>query len=334
MSLKTVGVLPLLALAAPTFGVYASIAAELAAEVTALIAISIEIGIVPPEIGIAFAIAVQLTLALNIALSIGVPSVNVGFQFQFSLEIAVLIGLVGALSAALAVGDIGLEVLTYAGVGTTLGAAVGGLVAGGWSDGTDPNADVTVAILAATSAPAIAALQGFFNGAVFSGAQVLGTLGLSGICVLDFQLLLGLFGEFSARLSAMLKASVNLGLVPPSVAASIEFVAKLDASLQAAIHIGMPSISAKFAASIEARIALIASLSAQVAAALELATEGFDVFVYTGPGSGLGPALTSQLTAAWPDGAAPGVPCNVMLLGATKPEAVAALTTFFPPIAA
>jgi hypothetical protein len=333
--MTTIGVLTLLALAAPTFGVYASVVAQLAAEVIALGQISVDVGVTPPEIGVALAALVALALQLDIAIDVGVPSLNASFSASAAVELALLLGIDATLAAAIAVGGAGIEVVTYGGAGASMGAAVGAKIASGWSDGTPANDNVMAVVLGATSSAAFAAMSGFFPGATFAtGATVCGSLGLAALCSADFELLTDLLSEFKGRANAAAKAVAGVSFLPPSCAASAQVVATATAKIQAALAIGMPAIKANLLAFISSRIAIISALSAQISAQLALATDGFDVFTYSGPGSGLGPALTSTLAGGWPDGAGPTTPSQALVLAATTPAATVALSTFFPPVAA
>jgi hypothetical protein len=334
VSLTTVGVLPLLTLAAPTFGIYASLSAQLTAEVAALLELDATLSIDFPEILVVIDEAVEMVIALDLAADIGVPSLNVSFAASLSLSLALLLALVATLEAAVAVGGAGIAAVSYSGQGATCGGALEAVIADGWSDGTPPTQDVFAVILGATG-DASNSFGTFFDGVLFSGGAVpLGTIGLEGLATSDFALLVDLLGEMKARASASVSAQASVQFLPPSCAASATFVAKALANLRAAAAIGMPKIGASVLATISARIRLIGSLVAQITAALSLATDGFDVFVYQGPGSGLGPALTSRLSGGWPDGSPPTAQSSVLVLGCTTPEAQAAVSTFFPPVAA
>ena len=321
--LTTVGVVSVAALMAPTFAVFASITAELAAEVTALLALEVSLQITLPTLAFALALAIQLDLALQISLGLTLPSLTLGLDVKFSLLLALYLGIVAAIKLVLAVGAVGgIEVLTYSGPGSGLGAAVGASPLPG---------EVNAIVLGATSSAAFAALAWLFNGlpSFAAGLNVIGEVTLAVMCSALFDFLLDLGSECGARASAALKASLSIGFIPPAIAGNIAVVARLNAKLQAALKIGMPSISADFIAKLQLRIDIIAALSAKIGAALSFATDGFDVFSYQGPGSGLGPALTSQLGGGWPDGAAPGAASQVVILAATTPEASTALSALF-----
>lgn len=311
------------ALAVPAFSVYASIIASLGVELTGLLSISLSIGITPPTLAINLQVVLALIVALTAALDIGIPGFDL--SVSFNAQVTILLGIALALRLLLAASAVaGLEAFTYG--GTNIGGALTGELGA---------ANVTAFVFGATSTAAFAALEKLFDGLLFSnGLTDAGALTLSAAMSSQFALLTGLYNEFNARANAMLKATASLSLQPPTVAASLAFVVKMKASLQAAIAIGMPSVSVKLAASVQARITLIASLVAQINAALSIATDGFDVFVYQGAGSGLGPALTAELASGWPDGAPSNSNAQALVLVATTPAASAAVTTLFPPLAA
>lgn len=323
--LNEIGVISVLALAAPTFGVYLSIIASLTLEIAALLQLQLNFGINLPTLALNLALVVELLASLQLALEITFPDINVNFNLQFTLMLELLLGIVAALELALSVGGVaGIEALTFYGAGSDLGAGLSG-------SGVFTSDDVTAVVIGATSSAAAAVLGEMFDGLTFEGGiNVIGELTLSAMLSGTFELLLDLFGEFSARAKALAKISASISVTPPSVAGSITLLLKIQAAIKAAIAIGMPSVTANLFASLTARISIIEALVAKISASLSWGTDGFDVFTYTGPGDGLGPALTGRLASGWPDGAAPEAPSNVIVLAATTPAASAALTTFFP----
>ena len=322
--LTTLGVLSVAALMAPTFSVYASIVADLAVELQGLIDISLSIGITLPTLALALQVVVALIAQLTLMVDLGLPSIDL--SVSFNAQLSILLGIALALKLALAVGGVaGIEAFTYA--GQDLG---GDLAAAGLS-----GANVSAYVFGATSTAATAALATLFDGATFdAGVRSIGEVTLSALLSSQFALLTGLYNEFNARASAMAKATASLSFQPPTVAASLAIVVKLKAAIQACITAGIPTLSANMVASVKARIALIAALSAKVTAALSIATDGFDVFTYQGPGSGLGPALSARLAGGWPDGAPANANASALVLVATTPAASAAISTLFPPLAA
>ena len=320
--LSTIGVLSILALAAPTFGVYASLVVQLGVEIQALLTIAAQLNIQLPTLALSLQVLLDILVELQADLQLTLPSVS--FYLSLQAELALLLGIVLALQLSLSVAAVGgIEVLTYGGPGGALGSAIS-------STGAFSDAPVTAIILGATSSAAMVALAEIFNGVPFgSGTVVLGELTFSAFMASTFSLLINLFGEFNSRYKAMLAASVGISVEPPTVAASVELAAQIKAGVKAGIKFGMPSIGASLIANVQARIALIASLIAQINAALSWGTDGFDVLKYVGAGNGMGAALTSELSGQWPDGVSATQPSNVIILAGTTPAASAALTSFF-----
>jgi hypothetical protein len=320
--LSTIGVLSILALAAPTFGVYASLVVQLGVEIQALLTIAAQLNIQLPTLALSLQVLLDILVELQADLQLTLPSVSLYLSLQ--AELAILLGIVAALQLSLSVAAVGgIYVLTYGGPGNELGSAISG-------SGAFTTAPVTAIILGATSSAAFAAMTEIFNGVPFgSGLNVVGELAFSAFLASTFSLLADLFGEFDSRYKAMLSASASISVAPPTVAASVTLAAQIGASLKAGIQFGMPSVSASVIASLQARIALITSLIARINAALSWGTDGLDVFKYVGAGNGMGPALASALAAGWPDGASPAQPSNVIILAGTTPAASAALTSFF-----
>ena len=319
--MSVVGVISVLALMAPTFAVFASIVAELAVEVEGLLTIEAELTLVLPTLAIALALDAAIALLIQAAIAVSLPKISL--KIAFDAELAILLGICLAIKAVLAFGAVaGLELLTYGGPGSSLGAAVAG-------SGAFTSAPVTAVVLGATSSAAFAALGWLFPGYGFSGLTVVVAVTLAVACSGVFSLLASLGDDYGARYSAELKASASLSLVPPTFAGDLTVMGSIAASIWAAIALHMPEVGANLLAALKAKIAVLASLLAKVQAAVSFGTDGFDVLTYQGPGSGLGAALTGSLAGGWPDGASPSAPSQVVILAATTPEATAALKGFF-----
>lgn len=136
------------------------------------------------------------------------------------------------------------------------------------------------------------------------------------IQILQLQLLL----DLQTQLEAAIKASVSITLTPPTLTASLEAALALVASLKAAIALGLPdvSISADF------MIDIIAALKLQVDLLLELGetlgVAGLLMFNYEGQSSRLGAELGAEVTRVVGD-----QPTQGLLLVATAPEVFVAL---------
>lgn len=323
--LRTIGVVTMAALAAPVFGVYAEIGAQLVLEASALATILATITASPPTVAVAFQAVAELAAALVIAAGVVPPivSVSVSFNASFVASASALATLAAAINAVVALAGPGLDVYVYEGTGGALGGALGAELVDG--------AQVEGLVLGATSSSAAAAFSWLFPGvAPAPGLVFAGTLGLGNLCSSVFGTFGSLATEYSMRAAMAAKASANLSLLPTTIAGDATLVAKAKATLQAAITIGLPDVSGKLVAAIQARVTAIGALAAQITTALGFATDGLDVFAYSGVASSLGPALTGALAGGWPDGASSSAPSTALVLVARTPAAQAALTTFFP----
>lgn len=207
--------------------------------------------------------------------------------------------------------------------GTFTGPAVGN---GTWGtgSGTLTGSGSGAAAVAVMGGGGVAQLRGYFGGLVFpSGGISAGvSIGLDVMLPVTFALLLDLQGNLKLQAKLLANAHLNFGLVPPAISGNLSIVAGIDARAEAAAHFipPLPSIQASLTLQIAAQISLIANLVAKIAFQLNFATETIGVYTYSGPASGLGAAIAAGL---------PSTSGSFVLLGATKPAAVAAMTTFF-----
>jgi hypothetical protein len=319
--LTTVGVVAVAALVAPAFAVFASILTDLLVQVQGMLTLEASLTLALPTLALALALEATVALAVGLNVSLGLPKLNL--SLAVNAELALLLGIVLAIKAILALGAVGgIELLTYGGTGAGFGPAV--TASSGLS-----SAPVTAIVLGATSTAAFAALGWLFPGYAFSGLTVVGVLTLAVVCSGVFDLFASLGDEFGGRYQAELKASVSVGLTPPTFAGDLKVLANVGANIRAAIAARLPEVGANVLASVRAKLAALAKLAASIQAAVSFGTDGFDVFTYTGPGNELGPALTSALSAGWPDGAPSTAQSQAVVLVATTPAASAALSGFF-----
>jgi hypothetical protein len=207
---------------------------------------------------------------------------------------------------------------------------------GTWTSGTGTvTGQGTGSVASATmGGGAVAALSGFFGGVDWpaSGLDFVGSIELQAVCGGTFDLLLNLVADLEL-LKGQLSLQVEAALTLPTIAGSLELLGQIKANLTAALSAipPMPSISFAFAASIAAQLSVVAALSAQIAFQLGLLGAGvtLEVYSYSGPGSGLGPALTSTLAAGWGNGTPPGTDVQALVLGATSAASIDALDVFF-----
>lgn len=209
------------------------------------------------------------------------------------------------------------------------GTYTGGQVTGG---GTGAAGVVTM------GGGAQASMSSFFNGLIFPehGGLSGGTITFELMCGLTFQCLLDLLGNLESRASilASATASASLAVLPPSVSASIELLAKMTATLKANLTAKLPSISitASASAALSAQLAIIGKLSGEIGAQLGLAAAGivFEVYEYSGPGSGLAEAIsTGPGHDGWHDATDPTASIAACVFGLTNPASALAFSTFF-----
>jgi len=177
----------------------------------------------------------------------------------------------------------------------------------------------------------IAQLISFFSGLVFGNGLVeAGSIALSSICQATFDLLVDLQSELELEASLLASATLNFGIVPPTIAPNLTIVGAIDANLTAALDFQLPSIQASLLATVNGRAQVVLGLIAAIGAQLNCATENLLIFTYSGPGAGLGAAVSSAIGSGWPDSTPASAQSNVVILGATTPAATAALSTLFP----
>lgn len=140
---------PLKGLAIPFLGVLLSILFELSLQLTALLMISVSLGIslIFPSIAFNLAIVANMIISFNLALGLSLPSFNM--SLALSIELAFVLSLIVALEALL---DCDLVAYGWFGPGSGLGAAISNAVpaAGTWPDGTPADDEIVAFVFAAT----------------------------------------------------------------------------------------------------------------------------------------------------------------------------------------
>ena len=179
-----------------------------------------------------------------------------------------------------------------------------------------------------------AAATNFFNGIEFgTGLQYGGSVELQAMCGAAFSFLIEIYGQLqlqAGQLGIEVKACLDL---PPLPTATLELLGQIAATVKIALNadlkIPMPSISAAFLASISAQLSAVEALFAQLSLQLAFAGVTLEVYSYSGPGSGLGPAVTTALSSGWGDRTPPSAPVSAIVLGATSSAASTAFSVFF-----
>lgn len=125
----------------------------------------------------------------------------------------------------------------------------------------------------------------------------------------------------SASLQGNLSLSASLTATPPTLAIAITDTIEFEAQLGLAIAAVPPvptvsfdaSACAALTAELEASLGLLVVLDGLLAAAI-----GIYSFGYSGTGTGLGPAVTSELASTWPDGSPTSTSTTAFVFGAVS----------------
>lgn len=123
----------------------------------------------------------------------------------------------------------------------------------------------------------------------------------------------------NAALQGNLALNASLSVTPPTlgltVAASVEFVAQLVASLAAVPPVPQITFDLSACASLTAQLNASLGLLVVLEGLLDAAI-GIYAYGYTGAGTGIGPALTTELATSWPDGQPTSTSTTAFLFGA------------------
>lgn len=330
MSLAYIGEINLGVLTPVALGCAASLTAALTADLALLLDLQIGLGLYPPSIGVSISAVITLIAQLNAAITIGLTLPTVNFMAEVIADLELTLAIPLAFSLLLG-GGAGIFCYAFGGSGAAFGPAISSAISNSWPDGTSGAASANAAVLA-TTVPAVwddvlgfcgVVPPGLPPGLTYVGQCNIGTL--SPICV---DATAAIIAELNARLAGMIAISIT----PPSIALSAILTAAiaLKAALTAALDLELPGISfqlsaaAALVASVDAKIALLAKLTALLSGA------GVMVFSYSGTGAALGPAFTSALGGgAWPNGKSAAIDANALVLGVTSPAVWVRVTTFF-----
>jgi len=139
------------------------------------------------------------------------------------------------------------------------------------------------------------------------------------------------------ELKARLEALASFAPTPGSFAADISVAQSIIASIEAAIAVGLE------APSLDAQIAIVAALVAELRAALAtidaqlsvvtgflalLETGGVFAYAYSGDADALGGALTTELASGFPGGG-PTDPTNAIIYATTTPDTWTSMSAVF-----
>jgi hypothetical protein len=146
--------LSLSGLAIPLFALFGSVLFELSLQLTALIKLSLSLGIslALPTIAVALSIAFTLIAQFNIALGLSLPSFNLNFALAISFELTLVLGFKATLEALInAIENASLVAYGWFGSAVDLGASLTTALSSAWPDGTDGDQDVTAFLFVATT---------------------------------------------------------------------------------------------------------------------------------------------------------------------------------------
>jgi hypothetical protein len=329
MSLTYVGEISLGVLTPVSLTCAGSLAGSLSADLALLADLVVGIGIYPPDLTANVTALVSLALSLTAGISIGLtpPSINFILDDMASLEASLVAPLAFSLLLG---GGAGIYSYAYSGTGKDFGPAVTEQLASGWPDGTLPSANVNAIVLATVTPSVWTTVLGFFGSVpplLPAGVTLLGQYNIGTLCPVCVDATAGIIANLNARLAGMLAISIS----PPSVLLTDQLATALalKSAIVAALALHLPGASFSAAAA----AALVAKVNAQLSALLAfqalLTGAGVMVFSYSGPGSGLGPALTSTVGGGWPDGSPFSVDANALMLGVTSSPIWATVSAFF-----
>ncbi len=336
MSLAYIGSINLGILSPMSLGVSAALTASLQADLQILLDLVLNIGIVPPTILLSIDVIIGLFANINLALTISPPLIYIDLQIGIMLDLILELSLELALCIPFEIlldlkAEAGIFAYGYNGTGADFGAAASSALAT-WPDGTPSSATSNALILATVQPSVWADIEAFFDiipPSLPPGLNYIASVNLGLACGLAVKSTGALIADLKARLKGALALTVQLNITLPTIAVSLAAVITLLAALEAALEIGLPGIAFQLEAIAAATLALEAKLALLLKFTLAMSGGGAYVYTYSGPGAGLGPALTGELASGWPGGALPGLPANALVLGTTSGITWSAMTAFF-----
>ena len=160
--------------------------------------------------------------------------------------------------------------------------------------------------------------------------QYVGSLSLAGLIPTSFALFASLDVYIQAQLTGQLAMSVNIGILPPTLEATIAIATTVLADLQAALSLGLTLPSVDLSVSLNAQIAILEALIASLQAIIVLGSAaGIDAWTWDGPVNGLGPALGAALAFGAPSGGFGTDHSNALVLLTRVSATWTAMNAFF-----
>ncbi len=331
MALNYIGELNLGAITPLSVAAGASLTASLSADVTALLALSVNLGLTPPSITLSIAALVELIASFNIAITASLPTID----FQASACAVAIASLTASLADPLAfqvsLGGAGIFLYAYDGITSGFGPSMTGALGRQWPDGTANNAASNAIILGTVSGAAWDDMRVFFGAvpdALSTGVTYLGGFNIGTLCPLCVTASFSVIADLEARLQGLVALALSLSITPPSIAGSLSIAVALKAALTAALHVQLPGVSFQIAAILKVVAKLNADLALLATLALSLGgSAAVFAYTYSGTGAALGPALTASLATGWPDGSIGHA--NALVLGTVTPAVWATMSFFF-----
>jgi hypothetical protein len=309
-----------------------NVSAGLSASLTGNLALAAKFTATPPTIATQLAASAQVSADIAAAILAIPPALPTSFTLSdlVSLQASISASLNVYLPALLDLLNLnaGIYSYSYAGIGSSLGAAVTTELATTWPDGAPTSADCTALIFGAVSPVAQAALPGFLSGLTYgTGLVYTGKIGLTPMV----PLVVGAAAQAEASLSAQAAAaaSIKVPAIPVTFEGMAAAQAKFYANIKAVGAISSPALTISTALSAAAKLQANFGASCQLGAAL---TTGATLFVYeyTGPANAMGAALTTALASTWGDTVTPSnTACVATLLAGTDALSIATLLGFF-----
>lgn len=144
--------LPLTGLLIPLFGLFLQVLFALSLQITALLRMSLSLGIslVLPTIAIAIGITISLVLQLNLALGLQLPSLVLSLSLALDIELILTLGLLLILRPLIV--DASLVAYGWFGSAANLGASLTSTLLNGWPDETSADKEILAYVFVATTA--------------------------------------------------------------------------------------------------------------------------------------------------------------------------------------
>lgn len=310
------------------------------------------VSVTPPNLAAQIVTTAAIVVGLTAGVTIGAPFVDAQAP-QLSDAIGALSPVVAGLSAAVGLTlplaalfqEPNVQAWSFAGTSTELGTLLTAALGRGMPDGAPPHAPVTGYILASTAGATWSGMQSFFP--ALPGSQAPGTLldvgplsvgGLVGLLAggiananvsLSSQL-----GSLGARLRGLVGAAASLPT--PTLAGNVAVAGRLASNLAAYAPAAYITPSAAVAAT-SALVAALSALSTRLSTNISqlfaitsaLATAGVLGFRYSGAAEDLGAAVSSAISAGWPDGTSSTAPSNALVILVSGGGTASALAGLF-----